>query len=186
MFTLDEITLFFWNVSNDARSQREGDTKDKIVAGWVHATRRQEALSASGSQSSHALTHRSKASKVSSMSVPSSQVVTRVTAGKFQMSDDDAYTNEVGGGAVSDKDEVEGVECEEARNSPAKGKQQANNKVCCVLSLLCRSLRFCRTSLLSNAARNPSPSSASVLPTKLASLLNATLATCGPNKSSPP
>lgn len=182
MFTLDEITLFFWNVSNDARSQREGVTKDKVVAGWVRATRRQqEALSASGSQSSYALTHRSKASKVSSKSVPSSHV-SRVTAGKFQMSDDNAYTNEVDRGAVSDNDEVEGVEREDALNSPAKGKQRANNKVCSVLSLLCRSLRFRRTSLLSNAARNPS---ASALPTKLASLPNATLVTCGPSKSSP-
>ena len=185
MFTLDEITLFFWNISNDARSQREGETKEKIVAGWVRANRQQGASSASGSQSSRALTHRSKASKVSSNSVPSSQAVTRVTAGKYQISDDDTHTNEVGRGAVSDNDEVEGVECEEARNSPAKGKQRANNKVCSVLSLLCRSLRFRRTSLLLNAARNPSLPSTSVLPTKLASLPNATTATCGPNESSP-
>src|SRR5712691_8223714 len=135
MFTLDKITLFFWNISNDARSQREGETKDKVIAGWVRATRQQGASSASGSRSSHALTHPSKASKVLSNSVLSSQAVTRVTAGKYQMIDDDAHANEVGRGAVSDDDEVEGVECEEARNSPAKGKQRANNKVCSVLSL---------------------------------------------------
>lgn len=185
MFTLDDITLFFWNISNDARSQREGKTKEKDIAGWVHAIRQQKTSSASGSQSSRALTHRSKASKLSSNSFSSSQVVTTVTAGKYQMRVDDAHASEVGRGAVSDDDEVEGVECEEARNSPAKGKWRANNKVCLVLSLLCQSLRFCRTSSLLDAARNPSLPSASVLPTKLASLLNATLATCGPNESSP-
>jgi len=41
---------------------------------------------------------------------------------------EDAHASEVGRGAVSDDDEVEGAECEEARNSPAKGKQRANNK----------------------------------------------------------
>ena len=184
MFTLDKLTLFFWNNSNDARSQQEGETKDKVVAGWVYATHQQEAMSVSGSQSSYALAHRLKASNVSSHSVPSLRAMIRVTAGKYQLIDDATYANEVGGVAVSDNDKVEGVECEEARNSPLKGKKQANNNVRSVLSVLCRALRFCRTLLLSNAARNPSLPSASVLPTKLASLLNATLVMCGPNMSS--
>ena len=180
MFTLDEMTLFFWNVSNDARSQREGETKNKTVTGWVNC--QQEALSTTGSQSSHALTHRSKASEVSTYSVPSLRAVAKITAGKHWLSDDDAYSDEVGGGAVSDNDEVGGVEREEARRSPFKGKQRANNNVCPVFSLLRRSLRICRASSLLHAARNPSLPSASVLPTKLASRPNATPATCGPNK----
>ena len=137
MFTLDKLTLFFWNNSNDARSQREGETKDKVIAGWVHSTHQQEAASASGSQSSYALARRSKASNVSSNSVPSSQAMIRVTAGKYRLIDNDAYVNEVGGVAVSDNDEVEGAECEEACNSPLKGKKRANNYVHSVLSVLC-------------------------------------------------
>ena len=180
MFTLDEMTLFFWNASNDARSQREGETKNKTVAGWVN--RQQEASSTTGSQSSRALTHRSKASEVSTHSVPSLRAVAKVTAGKRRSSDDDAYSEEVGRGAVSDNDEVGGVEREEARRSPFKGKQRANNTVCPVFSLLRQSLRICRALSLLHAARNLSLPSASVLPTKLASLPNATLATCGPNK----
>jgi len=184
MFTLDELTLFFWNNSNDARSQQEGETKDKVVVGWVRATHQQGAASVSGSQSSYALARCSKASHVLSNSVPSSRAMISVTAGKYRLIDDDTYANEVGGVAVSDNDKVEGAECEEARNSPLKGKKRANNNVRSVLSVLCRSLRFRRTSLLFNAARNPSLPSASVLPTKLASLPNATLVTCGPNESS--
>ena len=133
MFTLDEITLFFWNLSNDARSNREGETKDKFVASWVGATHQQEVASASGSQS---LVQRSKASNVSSRSVPSSWAVVRVTTSKRQLSDDDTNADEVGGGAVSDNNEIEGVECEEARNSPFKGKRRANNNVCSFSSLL--------------------------------------------------
>ena len=152
MFTLDEITLFFWNLSNDARSKREGATKDKFVASWVGATRETShearASAASESQSSHALA-RSKPSNlrtsrsISSRSVQSSQAVVNIAAGKCQLSDDDAYADEVGGWPMSDYDELEGVECEEARNSPLKGKQRANNKVRSrtVLSLLHRYLR---------------------------------------------
>ena len=150
MFTLDEITLFFWNVSNDARSKREGETKTKLVASWVGETYQQKAVSAtgSGSQSSYALAHRSKASNLSSYSVPSSQAVVRVTAtSKHRLSDDDTYADEVGRGAVSDNDEREGPEYEEARNSPLKGKKRANNNVRSILSLLCRYLSFCRASL---------------------------------------
>jgi len=137
MFTLDEITLFFWNDSNDARSKREGETKDKFVASWVGASHQQEVTSTSGSQSSHALVHHSKASNISSRSVLSSRAVVRTTAGKHQLSDDDTYAGEVSRGAVSDNDKLEGAECEEARNSPPKGKRQANNNVCSVLSLPC-------------------------------------------------
>ena len=180
MFTLDEMTLFFWNVSNDARSQQEGETKNKTVAGWVN--HQQEASSTTGSQSSHALTHRSKSSEVSTYSIPSLWAVAKITAGKHWLSDDDAYSNEVGGGAVLDNDEVGGVEREEARRSPFKGKQQANNNVCPVFSLLRQSLRIYRALSLLHAARNPSLPSASVLLTKLASHPNATLAMCGPNK----
>ena len=146
MFTLDEITLFFWNVSNDARSKREGETKDKFVASWVGATSQQDAASATGSQSSHALASRSKASNVSSCSVSSSRAVVKVTTNKRRFTDDDTYADDVGGGAVSDNDELEGPECEEARNSPLKGKQRANNSVCCVLSFLHQYLRFYRAS----------------------------------------
>lgn len=138
MFTLDDITLFFWNDSNDARSKRQGETKDKFVATWVGTTHRRGVTSTSGSQSSHALVRHSEASNVSSRSVPSSRVVVRATAGKHRLSDDDTYAGEVGRGAVSDNDELEGAECEEARNSPLKGKRRANNDVCSVLSLLCQ------------------------------------------------
>jgi len=138
MFTLDDITLFFWNDSNDARSKRQGETKDKFVATWVGTTHRRGVTSTSGSQSSHALVRHSEASNVSSRSVPSSRVVVRATAGKHRLSDDNTYAGEVGRGAVSDNDELEGAECEEARNSPLKGKRRANNDVCSVLSLLCR------------------------------------------------
>ena len=79
MFTLDELTLFFWNNSNDTRSQQEGETKDKVIVGWVRATHQQGAASASGSQSSYALAHCLKASHVSSNSVPSSQAMISVT-----------------------------------------------------------------------------------------------------------
>ena len=133
MFTLDEITLFFWNLSNDTRSNREGGTKDKFVASWVGAIHQQEVASASGSQS---LVQCSKASNVSSRSVPSSRAVVRITTSKCQLSDDDTNANKVGRGAVSDNNEVEGVECEEACNSPFKGKQRANNNVCSFSSLL--------------------------------------------------
>ena len=138
MFTLDNITLFFWNDSNDARSKQQGETKDKFVATWVGTTHRQGVTSTSGSQSSYALVHRLEVSNVSSHSVPSLQVVVRATVGKRQLSDDDTYASEVSRGAVSDNDELEGAECEEACNSPLKGKQWANNDVCSVLSLLCR------------------------------------------------
>jgi hypothetical protein len=61
----------------------------------------------------------------------------KVTAGKHWLSDDDAYSNEVGRGAVSDNNEVGGMKREEAHRSPFKRKQQANNNVCPVFSLLC-------------------------------------------------
>ena len=147
MFTLDDITLFFWNDSNDARSKRQGETKDKFVATWVGATHRQGVTSTSGSQSSHALVHRSEVSYVSSCSVPSSRVVVRTTAGKHRLSDDDTCAGEVSRGAVSENDELEGAECEEARNSPLKGKRRANNDVCSVFSVLRRYLRSYRASL---------------------------------------
>jgi len=137
MFTLDDITLFFWNDSNDARSKWQGETKDKFVATWVGTTHWRGVTSTSGSQSSHALVRHSEASNVSSRSVPSSWVVVRATAGKHWLSDNDTYAGEVGRGAVSDNDKLEGAECEKARNSPLKGKRQANNDVCSVLSLLC-------------------------------------------------
>ena len=137
MFTLDKLTLFFWNNSNDARSQWEGETKDKVIAGWVHSTHQQEAASASGSQSSYALACHSKASNVSSNSVPFSWAMIRVTAGKYRLIDNDTYVNEVGGVAVSDNDKVEGAECEEACNSPLKGKKRLNNNIRSVLSVLC-------------------------------------------------
>jgi hypothetical protein len=138
MFTLDEITLFFWNLSNDARSNREGATRDKFVASWVGAARETSHVArasvTSGSQSSHAFA-RAKPSNlrtshsISSRSVQSSQAVVNVAAGKRQLSDDDAYADEVDGWPMSDNDELEGVECEEARNSPLKGKQRVDNKV---------------------------------------------------------
>lgn len=147
MFTLDEITLFFWNLSNDARSQWKGETKDKFVATWVDAAHQQEVASASRSQSSRALAYHSKASGVSSHSVPSSRDVVGVMTGKRRPSDDDTYADGVGRWAVSDNDEVDGVECEEARNSPIKGMQRATNKACPVSSLPRRYLRFCRVLL---------------------------------------
>jgi len=64
--------------------------------------------------------------------------VIRATAGKHQLSDDDTYASEVGRGAVSDNVKLEGAECEEAHNSPLKGKRQANNNICSVLYLLCQ------------------------------------------------
>jgi len=137
MFTLDELTLFFWNNGNDAKSQQEGETKDKVVTGWVCATHQQGAASASGSQSSYALACHLKASHVSSNSVPSLWAMISVTAGKYQLIDDDTYANEVGGVAVLDNNKVEGAECEEARNSPLKGKKRANNNIRSVLSVLC-------------------------------------------------
>ena len=138
MFTLDDITLFFWNDSNDARSKRQGETKDKFVTTWVGTTHWRGVTSTSGSQLSHALVCHLEASNVSSCSVPSSQVVVRATAGKHQLSDDNTYASEVSRGAVSDNDKLEGAECEESCNSPLKGKRQANNNICSVLSLLCR------------------------------------------------
>jgi hypothetical protein len=80
--------------------------------------------------------------------------VAKVTADKPQLSNEDTYTNDVGGGAVLDNNEVVGVECEEAYNSLLKGKQWANNKVYYILSLLHRSLIFCRALLLLNAMRS--------------------------------
>ena len=138
MFTLDNITLFFWNNSNDARSKWQGETMDKSVATWVGTTHWQGVTSTSRSQSSYALVHCSEVSNVSSCSVPSLWVVVRATAGKHQLSDNDTYAGEVSKGAVSDNDKLEGAECEKAHNSPLKGKQQANNNVCSVLSLLCQ------------------------------------------------
>jgi hypothetical protein len=116
----------------------------------VGETYQQEVASAtrSGSQSSYALAHCSKASNLSSYSVPSSQAVVRVTAtGKHRLSDNNTYADEVGRGAVSDNDKHEGPEYEEAHNSPLKGKQQANNNIHSISSLLCQYLSFCRASL---------------------------------------
>ena len=158
MFTLDELTLFFWNNSNDARSQWEGKTKDKVIVGWVHSTHQQEAASVSGSQSSYALAHCSKASNVSSNSVLSSWAMIRVTAGKYWLIDNDTYVNEVGRVAVSDNDEIEGAECEEACNSPLKGKKQANNNIHSVLSVLCQSLRFLEDLVIIKCSKESQPS----------------------------
>jgi hypothetical protein len=116
----------------------------------VGETYQQEAASAtgSGSQSSYALAHHSKASNLSSYSVPSSQAIVRVMAtGKHQLSDNNTYADEVGRGTVLDNDECEGLEYEEAYNSPLKGKQWANNNICSISSFLCQYLSFCRASL---------------------------------------
>ena len=155
MFTLDEITLFFWNLSNNARLKQEGATRNKFIASWVGSTQESSYVaSASEPQSLHALAaHHSKPSdvctshSVSSRSIPPSWAVVKVATHKRQLSDDDTYANDGGGWAVSDCDELKGVECEEARNSPLKGKQRANNNVCSVLPLPHHYLRFHRASL---------------------------------------
>jgi hypothetical protein len=138
MLTLDETTLFFWNLSNEARARRAGVTAQTPVANWVAVTvpgvpPPPVSQLSTGTQSSRAPSQPRSVRTMSahsslfqsSRSALSTQVSVKGYARAGRNNEDEASF--VGG--LSDHDELEGDEFKDAQNSPVKGKCRVNSKV---------------------------------------------------------
>lgn len=129
MLTLDNTTMYYWNLSNQARSTRHRAGKEHIEdwqAGLQTKPRSGAQSSRGSTRSSGTTTSSSRLSH--SQSVRSSLVSVRGPSANRVTNGDDDNAGDLGG--VSDRDELEGKEYEDARDSPRKGKQRIDSKVC--------------------------------------------------------
>jgi hypothetical protein len=138
MLTLDETTLFFWNLSNDARARRVSVSSQATVVNWVNATVpgilpppvSQCSTSTLPSRApSQTCTVRMMSTHSSwfpiSQSALSAQVSVKCYAGVGRNNkDEDSFV-----GGLSNHDELEGDEFKDAQNSPVKGKCCVDSKV---------------------------------------------------------
>ena len=127
MLTLDNTTMYYWNLSNQARSSQRGVGKEH-VEDWQAGL---QTNSQSGAQSSRGSTGTSgtTSSQLShSQSVRSSLVSVRDLSANRVTNGDDGGADGLGG--VLDCNELEGKEYKYAHDSPQKGKQRIDSKVC--------------------------------------------------------
>lgn len=138
MLTLDETTLFFWNLSNEARARRASVTSQSPVANWVNATVPGVPPPPVSQRSTSTLPSKvpSQTRTVRTMSTHSSRFQSSRSALSAQVSvkgyaragrnneDEDSFV-----GGLSDHDELEGDEFKDAQNSPVKGKRRVDSKV---------------------------------------------------------
>lgn len=138
---LDETTLFFWNLGNEARAERAGITAQTLVANWVNVTvpGLPSPPVSQSSTSTRTLSSRvlSQPRSVRTMSTQSSQSQSPRSALSAQVSVRGyaraARNNEDEGsfvGGIFDHDELEGDEFKDSQNSPVKGKRHVNSRVC--------------------------------------------------------
>ena len=126
LLTLDQTTLFYWNLSNQYLKPKFSGTND--VAAWtasipkgVRPSSRQSTSTPSliGSGSSRTTATRPPFSAVSDTPALSNSI-------KICEPEEDGLTEK---GAISDRDETKGEEYEAKKNSPLKGQVRLLSKV---------------------------------------------------------
>lgn len=121
MLTLDRITLFYHDLREASRAQSD-DSHDDLVD-WVAKVAPAQGNTRAGT-SSRSRTSRSKRAR---------SPITTVSRSRSALGGDvgvkGAENSEGETGGVSDYDETRGEECEEACNSPVKGKVRVSSSV---------------------------------------------------------
>lgn len=135
MLTLDPITLFFYNLSQSSEGHRDA-SKQHEVAGWANSVRSKSKQTrtkdSKGSTSTPSLAGLSQRSSISS-TLASSRSALNGNVGVKVTQDED---NDDGALGLSDYDEMQGEERDEAKQSPVKPQRsRVSNKVCHFFSL---------------------------------------------------
>jgi hypothetical protein len=127
MLTLDPITLFFYNLSQSSEGHRDA-SKHHEVASWANSVHSNiKTKGTKQSTSTPSLTSRSQYSSISS-SLASSRSALNGNIGVKVTQDED---NDDGALGLSDYDEMQGEERDEAKQSPVKPQRsRVSNRVC--------------------------------------------------------
>jgi hypothetical protein len=121
--TLDPITLFFYNLSQ--HSQQSHSSEHHHITSWTKKTLHPDAKQNKRSQGNLSGRTANSANLVSSRSALGGNVAIRVA----QCGDSNSDVHDTHG--LSDHDEMEGEERNDARDSPIKpSKSRVDNKVC--------------------------------------------------------
>ncbi|KAM6491758.1 hypothetical protein JOM56_012798 [Amanita muscaria] len=131
LFTLDSTTLFFYDLSNNARASQ---TTNQTVDEWAQGIPA-NAKPRSGTRS---VTNRVP-SLTTSKSSRTQTTTSESTRSAFQAC---VKVKGIDDGGLSDQDERIGGEADLARNSPLKGKVRVNSKAGCLISLESAHLTF--------------------------------------------
>lgn len=159
LLTLDQTTLFYWNLSNQYLKPEFSGTND--VQSWTASIPKGTKPSSERTNSTPSLTNsRSNASRATSATRPPPSVVSRASAfsNGIQISGTDE-DNLMENGAISDRDETKGEEYEAKKKSPIKGGTRLTSTVSMLnlLLLMCADFKSCLLAYSKNRARHPCP-----------------------------
>lgn len=145
LLTLDQTTLFYWNLSNEYRKPKFSGTND--VASWTAGIPKGTKPSIERTNTTPSLSNsRSNGSRATSATRPPSSVVSRASAlsNGIQISGADT-DNLMENGAISDRDETQGEEYEAKKKSPIKGGTRLTSTVSIInrLLLMCTDCKSC-------------------------------------------
>lgn len=128
LLTLDQTTLFYWNLSNEYLKPKFSGTND--VEKWTANIPKGTKPSSRKTASTPSLTHsRSSVSRTTATRPPASATsrTSALSNGIKISEEDDLYDNEKG--VISDCDETRGEEYEAKKNSPVKGATRLTSEV---------------------------------------------------------
>lgn len=132
LLTLDETTLFYWDLSSSTKKDRSGAL---AVADWsAEVKKKYGAPGSSNSKSNGTPSLTSSRSKTAGISQPSTRRPPSVASQTSALSNGIKITGLddelIDRGAFSDRDETVGQEYEDKKVSPAKGKVRLSSQVC--------------------------------------------------------